>query len=181
MSIIATPIFAGTDTYVSWNEAQTYFSLDPRATVFVALSSGMLWYLQRATKIFAAIPFQGFRLLSTQEIEFPRKYEYQSLPSPYYGSIVLVDDLGYIYEGTTVPQKVKDACCEEALALYLFLADTDRTERQTMQRDGVKSYSLGGDYSETLGPSVVDRFYGLHSKEAYDLIEPYIRNSSKII
>jgi hypothetical protein len=80
-----------------------------------------------------------------------------------------------------VPQNVLDACCEEALAIYLFLADTDRSERKTMKEDGVKSYSLGGDYSETLGGSNSDKHYGLHSTEAYNLLSKYIARTFPIV
>jgi len=170
MSIIGTPILAGTDTYVAWNEAQTYFSSDHRATAFVALASGMLWYLQRATKTIDGLPLRGrkYQLDGTQARQFPREYRE-----------------GYDQNELTgvaeVPRNVEDACCEEALALYLFYADTDRSERKTMKEDGVKSYSLGGDYSENLGGSNSDKHNGLLSSEAYNLLSKHIARSFPIV
>lgn len=73
-----------------------------------------------------------------------------------------------------VPALVKLACLEEAIAIIEFDADTDRSERRIMKDDGVKSYSLGGDYSETLGPSTIDVQAGLQSKVAWRHMKRYV-------
>lgn len=157
--------------YVSETEANTYFASDPRATAFLALvSASKLWYLKKATKAIDALPLRGRKYLrdGTQARQFPREYRE-----------------GYDMNESTglaeVPQAVEDACCEEALALYLFYADTDRSERKTMKEDGVKSYSLGGDYSENLGTSNEDRHNGLLSSEAYKLLSKHIARSFPIV
>lgn len=156
--------------YVTETEANTYFASDPRATAFLLLASATkLWYLKRATKAIDDLRLRGRKYLrdGTQALQFPREYRE-----------------GYDMSESTglaeVPQGVEDACCEEALAQYLFQSDTDRSERKTMKEDGVKSYSLGGDYSENLGVSNVDRHNGLLSTEAYQLLSKHIARSFPI-
>jgi hypothetical protein len=162
-----------TDSYITTLElALAYFSGDPRAAAFIATPATMAWYLKKATKIIDNLPLKGSTYYyfansilvvgQQQERQFPRH----------------IDGMCYGLSITTffpeVPKDILDACCEEALALYLFHADTDRSERKTMKEDGVKSYSLGGDYSESLDKSNADRHKGLLSSEAYDLLKGYI-------
>lgn len=158
--------------YVSETEANTYFASDPRAAAFIAIASATkLWYLKKATKIIDGLPLKGSTyyifvtgspVAGQQNKQFPR----------------YVDGECYGWDSTTslpeVPQDVLDACCEEALALYLFQSDTDRSERKTMKEDGVQSYSLGGDYSENLGKSNSDKHKGLLSSDAWDLLKGYV-------
>ena len=159
------------NSYIATIElAEAYFSGDPRATAFLALDSGMVWYLQRATKAIDGLPLKGKKYLrdGTQARQFPREYRegYD------------MDELTGVAE---VPPNVLDACCEEALALYIFYADTDRSERKTMKEDGVKSYSLGGDYGETIGVSNSDKHNGLLSTEAYNLLSKHIARTFPIV
>lgn len=161
--------------YVTEAEAETYFDGDPRAEDFLA--ADMAWYLTKATKIIDGLPLKGqtyYDLGATddsthQTHQFPR----------------WIDGVGYdefdTGVGPVVPQIVKDACCEEALALYLFHADTDRSERQTMKEDGVLSYSLGGDYSENMGISNRQKHRGLLSSDAYNLLKGFIGGSVDLV
>ena len=150
--------------------AVTYFEDDPRATAFISTPSAMAWYLRKATKIIDGLPLRGrkYQLDGAQTRQFPREYR-----DGY--------DRNELTGVAEVPQNVLDACCEEALAIYLFLVDTDRSERKTMKEDGVKSYSLGGDYSENLGTSNSDKHYGLLSTEAYNLLSKHIARSFPIV
>lgn len=150
--------------------AVTYFKDDPRATAFISTPSAMAWYLRKATKIIDGLPLRGrkYQLDGTQIRQFPREYR-----DGY--------DMNELTGVAEVPQNVLDACCEEALALYLFLADSDRTDRKTMSEDGVNNYNLGGVYSETLGPSNADKHYGLLSSEAYRLLGKHIARSFPIV
>jgi hypothetical protein len=159
------------EAYVLVSDANIYFAGDPRATAFLALTTAeKIWYLKRATKTIDGLPLRGRKYLrdGTQARQFPREYRE-----------------GYDMNESTglaeVPQAIEDACCEEALALYLFYADTDRSERKTMKEDGVKSYSLGGDYSENLGGSNSDKHNGLLSSEAYNLLSKHIARSFPIV
>lgn len=151
-------------------EAEAYFSGSPRATAFLALDSGMAWYLKEATKIIDRLPLRGrkYQLDGTQTRQFPREYR-----DGY--------DMNELTGVAEVPQNVLDAVCEEALAIYLFLADSDRTDRKTMKEDGVKNYDLGGVYSETLGVSNTDKHHGLLSSEAYRLLAKHIARSFPIV
>lgn len=163
-----------TNSYIATIELATaYFVGDPRSTAFVALASGMAWYLQRATKNIDTLKLKGRKYMmdGTQALQFPRIYMTDQ------GWYPDTNELGTV----EVPQAVEDACCEEALAIYLFHADTDRSERKTMAEDGVKSYRLGGDYSENLGIAASDKHGGLMSSEAYDLMSQYILRAFQIV
>jgi hypothetical protein len=157
-----------TDSYIETIElAEAYFAGDPRATDFLALDSGMSWYLKRATKIIDGLSLKGCTYAyigdgaDEQERQFPR----------------WIDGVAHDYDDelgvAQVPQAVKDACCEEALALYLFYSDSDRKDRKIMKEDGVLNYNLGGVYSEALGKSHLDR-HGLMSSEAKRLLSGYL-------
>lgn len=154
-----------TDSYVSWQAAKTYFSGDPRAKLFIALDSGMNWYLKKATKAIDGLPLRGhkYMLYGTQERQFPREYRD-----------------GYDWDESTgiveVPDCVLDAVCEEALGIYL----RQDTQRLQNQREGVVSQSIAGS-SETYAPGVADRYHGLMSKDAYDLISSHIARSFPIV
>lgn len=160
------------DSYISTEEeAQAYFAGDPRAVSFLSLAS-LAWYLQRATKTIDNLPLKGrtyydFVTVSPitglqQDRQFPR----------------WIDGMCYGWNVNTllpeVPQEVLDACCEEALAIYTHNADADSQERLALQNQGVKSYTLGGGYSESFGSSGKARHKGLLSQDAYDFLKGYI-------
>ena len=162
-----------TSSYIETiEEAESYFSGDPRATAFLALES-IAWYLQRATKIVDGLSFKGrtYYDIGTGENEQQRQFP------RWIGGVAhdYDDELGV----AQVPQAVKDACCEEALALYLFYVDSDRTDRQTMVEDGVQNYNLGGVYSESLGKSHVTK-HGLMSSEAKRLLAGYVAGAVEL-
>lgn len=159
-----------TDSYIETiEEAEAYFSGDPRATAFIALDD-ISWYLKRATNIIDGLPLRGrkYMLDGSQDRQFPRQYR-----EGY--------DMNELTGVAEVPQNVLDACCEEALEIYRFHADTDRGERKDMQDDGIKSYSLGGDYSETMGVSNTEKHHGLKSSEAYRFLAKHIARSFPIV
>jgi hypothetical protein len=168
--MVDTPV---TESYIATLElALAYFSGDPRAAAFIATPATMAWYLKKATKKIDSLPLKGSTYYySTNNILIVGQQQARQFPR-------LIDGVCYGWNINTtlpeVPQDVLDACCEEALALYLFYADTDRSERKTMKEDGVQSYSLGGDYSENLGKSNSDKHKGLLSSEAYDFLKGYI-------
>jgi hypothetical protein len=160
-----TPI---SDSYIETVEAgETYFSGDPRATAFLAIDDPS-WYYQRATKHIDALPLAGERYETDRDLQplaFPRWLD--GIP------IAEDPDTGE----AEVPQEVLDACCEEALALYLHYANTDAQERRSLQDQGVKAYSLGSAYSETLGSSITTRQNGLISSDAYRLMKEFLAGS----
>ena len=149
-------------SYINEADAQTYFTGDPRSTT--AFISAIAWYLKRATKTIDALPLKGHKYMldGSQERQFPREYRD-----------------GYDWdEGTgviEVPESVLDACCEEALGIYLRW----NSQRLQNQREGVVSQSIAGS-SETYAPGATDRYRGMMSKDAYDLISSHIARSFPI-
>ena len=149
---------------------EAYIGADPRAAA-IALkalaAANQEWYCQRATKIIDGLSLKGRTYYDIgegtdeQQRQFPR----------------WIDHVAHDYDDENgvaqVPQAVIDACCEEAIALYAFYADSDRTDRKTMAEDGVQNYNLGGVYSETLGKSHAVK-HSLMSSEAKRLLAGYI-------
>jgi hypothetical protein len=77
-----------------------------------------------ATRKINNLPFPGKKLVPTQANAFPRQYKQPN---------------GEWYEVTDVPEEVKMACCEEALAIM----KRGNTTRYNLQAQGVKSYAFG--------------------------------------
>lgn len=156
---------------------EAYIGADPRAAA-IALkalaAASQEWYCQRATKAIDALSFKGQTYYdigtgeNEQERQFPRWID---------GQAYAETDSG---DGAEVPQEVIDACCEEAIALYAFYSDSDRTDRKTMKDDGVQNYNLGGVYSEALGKSHLDK-HGLMSSEARRLLSGYLSGSVEMV
>lgn len=159
-----------TDAYMSASEADVYFVDDPRVTGWDALTdSEKDWYLKRATKIIDALPLRGVKYLTdgTQDLQFPRQYR-----EGY--------DMDELTGEAEVPQQVKDACCEEALALYLEQAGSG-VSRAALQEAGVASYQIPGILSETFRAGAGSGRFGLRSADAYRLLSRYIARSVPII
>jgi len=158
------------DSYVAEATALEYFADDPRATAFISLDSTvMAWYLARATKVIDALPLRGVKYLTdgTQDHQFPRQYR-----EGY--------DMDELTGEAEVPQQVKDACCEEALALYLEQAGGGAS-RAALQEAGVQSYQIPGILSETFRAGAGSGRFGLRSADAYRLLSRYIARSVPII
>lgn len=145
------------DSYVTIAEAEAYFEEDPRAEAF--LEEDMTWYLIRATKIIDDLPLRGrkFYLDGSQARQFPREY-------------LEGYDMNELTSLAEVPQNVEDACCEEALAIYL--AGSAQSGRRYLQEQGVKSFSIGGKLSETFIDGAGS--HRLQSPEARRLMRRYV-------
>jgi len=70
------------------------------------------------------------------------------------------------HQDTEVPEAVKEACCEEALALL----ESGNSQRRKLQQEGVQSFSLG-NMSETFAAGAGK---GLLSQEAKELLRPWL-------
>ena len=70
------------------------------------------------------------------------------------------------YPDTEVPEAVKEACCEEALAIL----ESGNSQRRKLQQEGVQSFSLG-NMSETFAAGAGK---GLLSQEAKELLRPWL-------
>jgi hypothetical protein len=169
------------NSYVTATEADAYFDGDPRADAFLAGDTE--WYLKKATSSIDALNYAGFEYLDPigsqvwtngNVKKFPRKYIPSNSVSPW-GVILGVDAFGYIYDSSGVPTAVKDACCEEALAIYNEINDADLKLRRKLQQSGVSSVGFRGR-SESYQANALDYFQGLKSREAYLKLTPYISN-----
>ena len=98
--------------------------------------------LKQATKTIDRQPLRGRKTNPEQELAFPR------------------------HPDTEIPTAVKEACCEEALAIL----ESGNSQRRRLQQEGVQSFSLG-NMSETY---VAGAGRGLLSQEAKELLRPWL-------
>ena len=98
--------------------------------------------LQQATRTIDCQPLKGRKNDPAQVLAFPR------------------------YPDTEIPEVVKEACCEEALALL----ERGNSQRRKLQQEGVQSFSLG-NMSEAYAPGAGR---GLISQEAKELLRPWL-------
>ena len=98
--------------------------------------------LQQATRAIDRQHLNGRKATDTQELAFPR------------------------YPDTEIPEAVKEACCEEALAML----ERGNGQRRKLQQEGVQSFALG-NMSETY---VAGAGKGLLSQEAKELLRPWL-------
>ena len=101
--------------------------------------------LRQATRAIDRQLLKGRKATDTQELAFPR------------------------YPDTEVPEAVKEACCEEALALL----ERGNSQRRKLQQEGVQSFALG-NMSETYAAGTGK---GLLSQEAKELLSPWLLGS----
>jgi len=125
--------------------------------------------IRRAARIIDRQPLIGLRATYTQAMEFPRAiYTARSgltTTAPFwYGENAFVM--------TAVPEAVKQAQCE--IALNLVSGDS---ERQTMQREGVRSFTLGKLQETFVGAANND----LLPLEAKRLLSPYMAGGVAIV
>ena len=119
-----------------------------------------------ATKIMDRQLFKGKKKVATQELQFPRCYRNYPWPEE-----IAETQTGWYCE-LCVHQRVKDACCEEALALLV----RGNSPRLKLQREGVQSFSVDG-LSETYQAGFGK---GLLSQEAKELLKPYLAKAVSI-
>jgi len=136
--------------YVTVEEANTYFSSRLHTEAWTQASTcdkGKA--LAMATRAIDRTPLKGVKARYDQANQFPR------------------------YPDTEVPQAVKDACCEEALAIL----ERGNNQRRKLQQEGVVSFSVGG-LTETFVASA--RGGGLISQEAKELLRPWLLGAASI-
>jgi hypothetical protein len=165
----------GTDTYISLVNADTYLtnhymSTDTKLTAWNALSnSDCEVLLRKAAKVIDAQPIAGYKADLTQTMAFPRAVYTDAYKNyPHLTPIIpyLVEDY---YVQTEVPADVKYAQCEIAIDLI------SPSKRKELQREGVKSFSLGS-LSENYGSGRDNSL----PYEARELLKPYLAGSVPI-
>lgn len=169
-----------TDSYITTlTEADAFFANRLGTDVWDdASDADQTKALQMATTRIDSLDYQGYKYLSTQDRQFPRKYSIDPLYQSPWGKTLLIDSWGYAYE-SDVPQVIKEACCLEALALLEYYASTDPLNEQDLVDSGVKSFSLG-KISMTLSRTASSS-RGLRSDEAYRLLSRYLENGGFLI
>jgi hypothetical protein len=136
-------ITVGENSYIDIDGADEYFAGRLHAESWgQADDSTKEKALKQATKIIDRQPLKGRKATDEQELAFPR------------------------YPDTELPEAVKEACCEEALALL----ERGNSQRRKLQQEGVQSFSLG-NMSETFAAGAGK---GLLSQEAKELLKPWL-------
>lgn len=170
-------LLVGVNSYLDVAAADAYFSDRLGAEAWAALTpTQKSQALVSATRRLDRLPFLGAKKDQAQALAFPRCYPPTGLPL--ISNPNSVDDLPYgagWYCESDVPQAIKDAVCEEALALVTI----GKSQRLELQAQGVRSFSLGR-LSETFGPAPKG-LNGLLSLEARELLRPYVAGAVGII
>jgi len=165
MSFTLTPLSAEPlDAYVTLEELTTYFTGNDRAIALLALTTAQKTsLLNQATQAIDCTPFRGTKYdtgitagVPDQIRAFPR----------------IIDDVTLDYNSTSssalVPQDVKYACMEEALAIH----QAGVGGRKELQDQGVQSFTIGGKLSETFIQGAGNR--SLQSRTARQLLRKYM-------
>jgi hypothetical protein len=109
--------------------------------------------LCEATRKIDGLNLAGKKKVSTQVNQFPRIY---------------IRPDGTEYEQSAVPEDVKQACCEEALAILKY----GNTARYKLKTEGVSNFTVGA-ISETFDGKVSE----LLSREAARIMKKYLAKS----
>ena len=142
--------------YVTTEEAAAYFAgrlhVDPWTETG---DSDKQAALTMATRVIDRLLLQGRKADPEQALAFPR------------------------YPDADIPVAVKDACCEEALALL----GRGNSQRRKLQAEGITSITIGS-LSETYAPGAGGSGAagrGLLSQEARELLRPWLLGGVNII
>ena len=172
MTAELTPITAtvtlvvSTNTYVTLAEADAYMAQVLYADAWTAAATDTRnRALVTACRDLAKVTYKHRKTDPDQTLDFPRAIT----------SYLYTDDWQFVhatYDDTIIPQVVKDAQCDEALALLTGGGN----DRVSLQAQGVTSITLG-KLTEVYGSS---RTGGLVSHDAYVRLLPWIAGSVRI-
>ena len=138
-----TTITVGENSYIDIAEADEYFQNRLHAESWAwADDSTKEKALRQATKTIDRQRLNGRKTNPSQPLAFPR------------------------YPDAEIPQNVKEACCEEALAIL----ESGNSQRRKLQQEGVQSFSIG-NLSETFAAGAGR---GMLSQEAKELLRPWL-------
>ena len=133
----------GTDSYISVSDADTYFDTilfpEPWTTTVTETKEKAL---KMATKKIDSLMLIGRKVEIDQPLEFPRSL-YSDTASVYGYQTGIINNTRYggWVDETEVTQAVKEATCEEALAL--IRGGIQANKRAELQRQGVTSFGIG--------------------------------------
>ena len=149
MSDPESTITIGENSYIDIEGADEYFSGRLHAESWTgATDSNKEAALKQATRTIGRLLLKGRKADEDQKLDFPR------------------------YPDDEVPEAVKEACCEEALALL----ERGNSQRRKLQQEGVQSFTLG-NMSESYAAGAGK---GLLSQEAKELLRPWLLGSVNI-
>lgn len=132
MALDATLGGRASNSYVSLEDAATYFGRRLGSDAWDAAGvANQEKALQHATTNLEAVDWVGYRNSPSQALAFPRAYPYN-------------DDPDKLTTGLAIPTAIKNACCEEAIALLEQLAGAEGNERSKMQAEGVTGFTTLG-------------------------------------
>lgn len=153
------------NSYVDVEYADTYFASRLNSDKWIAASAEQkVQALIMATKKIDRQKINGIKADHSQVLQFPRTlYSYEPSILNNFDGKQISSTPGWVNE-TVVSECVKEAVCEEALALLKGIP-----KRLELQQQGVKSMSIG-NLSETYSGSVKK----LISQEALELLSPYL-------
>lgn len=167
-------LIVNTDTYIALADAEIYLAANYISTDAKFYAWGCLTdadktiLLRKAAKIIDRQPLQGYKYSYTQAMAFPR-YLFTEPSEDESDLHPLIRTGGWYCDGT-VPADVKNAQCEIAVQLT-----QPASERAEMQRQGVKSFSLG-----SLSETYAGGQYAIESAEAKEYLAPYTGGGFRI-
>lgn len=140
--------------YATLDEAEVYFQDRLFAEVWTETDSeNKTKSLKRATQLIDRLNFAGSKAVTTQELEFPRGTD------------------------TTIPQAIKDACCEIAINL---LDGRDPEYDDEMLNVEQVSFGMGRERRNvSLIPEATA--HGIPSNLAWKLLKPYLIDGTELV
>ena len=161
---MAVTLTVGTNTYISLADAKTYFGTRLYADVWTAATDdNKSIALIMATSKIDRLKLRGQKAIYDQALQFPRAFY---LGDRYNRKIGLTIDnvrgAGWYVE-TVTSNAVKNAVCEEAIAILAGGANADK--RQKLQQQGVKSFKLGNLQEEYSGAGASETLLSLQAKQ----------------
>lgn len=169
----------GVDSYVDLTGAAAYFAGRLYTDAWDAASDGVREKaLRQATREVDRQPFIGRKAAADQVLEFPRCYIADPRAPGYSTERTFVILTGEYCEAD-VPQAVKDAVCEQALAL-LSMTAYDR-ERERAHAAGVIGGSIGEANEYSSAEIIRAKMRGARlCPEARQLLLPYLAGAVSI-
>lgn len=177
---MAVELEVGTNSYISVADANTYFEARLGSSAWNDAGDDKAVALIQATRSIDMQAFTGRKKTTTQNLNFPRCFWDPGRKLAQHDEEFSTDDhiwgKGWWCQQDIV-QLVKDATCEEALALLETNGDSARRDRI---RDGVVSVRIGDVEERYSDPVVQRRANGrsrLLSAEARSLLAGYLAGS----
>jgi hypothetical protein len=142
------------NSYATLAEADAYFLLRPNATAWTDITDDdersklLLW----AMRSLDGLGWIGGRITPTQPLDWPRiairpAERVAPHPAMYAGAYGLYDLRGQFHATTSIPQALKNAQCEQALASQQSTAwtTTEKYKRRIIQnKEGLIEFRTGG-------------------------------------